>query len=378
MFNFQILKKSKVSQARLGLIKTAHGIVETPAMVAVATQAAVKTLTAAQVKKSGTQILIANTYHLHLRPGEKVIRSAGGLHKFMNWQAPLMTDSGGFQVFSLGFGKDLGVSKIIKGEVKQSIGRNEQPQSLKITDQGVIFRSHVDGQKIFLSPRESMRIQRDLGADIIFAFDECPPPHADKYYVRQSVERTHRWAKSCLKYRSLKQALYGIVQGGRFKDLRVQSARFIGALPFDGFGIGGELGGSISAMKKMLGWVTDELPDNKPRHMLGTGHPQDIPAIIAAGADTFDSVVPTHFGRHGTAFTSAGRLNISNAKFIKDKNPLDKKCGCEVCGSYSRSYISHLFRAREITGMQLLTMHNLHFFNKLVENIREKIKKGKF
>ncbi|MDP2932920.1 MAG: tRNA guanosine(34) transglycosylase Tgt [bacterium] len=378
MFEFEILKKSKKSRARVGLLKTAHGVVETPVMVAVATQAAIKTLTAEQVQKTKTQILISNTYHLHLRPGEKVIKSAGGLHKFMHWHAPLMTDSGGFQVFSLGFGKDLGVSKIIKGEIKQSIGRNEQPKSLVITDKGVVFRSHLDGKKIFLDPKESIRIQRDLGADIIFAFDECPPPHADRYYVRESVERTHRWAKLCLKYRDSKQALYGIVQGGRFKDLRIESARFIGSLPFDGFGIGGELGGSVSAMKKMLAWVTDELPSQKPRHMLGTGHVRDIPAIIAAGSDTFDSVVPTHFGRHGTAFTSRGRLNISNARFISDKNSLDKKCGCDVCANYSRSYISHLFRAREITGMQLLTMHNLYFFNKFVENIREKIKNGKF
>jgi tRNA-guanine family transglycosylase len=377
-FEFQVIKQSKKSRARLGVLKTPHGIVHTPALVPVATQAVIKTLTAEQVKNTGSQLLICNTYHLHLRPGEQIIKSAGGLHKFMNWPKPLMTDSGGFQVFSLGFGRDFNVSKIIKGRLTAQIKVGQQPKLLTITDEGVRFRSHIDGRELFLGPKEAMRIQNALGADIMFAFDECPPPHAEYAYVARSLERTHQWAKVCLKYRDKHRALYGIVQGGRFRDLRLQSARLIGSLPFDGFGIGGELGGSVSNMKKMLSWVTSELPPKKPRHMLGTGHPQDIPAIIAAGCDTFDSIVPTHFGRHGTAFTALGRLNLTNAKFLKDKKPLEPGCDCEACAGYSRSYIAHLFRAREILGMQLLSIHNLAYFNRLVAKIYEQILNDKF
>ncbi|MCL5435946.1 MAG: tRNA guanosine(34) transglycosylase Tgt [Patescibacteria group bacterium] len=378
MFKFTITKKSKKSRARLGLLKTSHGVIETPVMIPVATQASIKTLNSEQVKKTGSQLLICNTYHLRLRPGEKVIKSLGGLHQFMNWSKPLMTDSGGFQVFSLGFGRDFNVSKIIKGRVKSQIKAGQQPKLLKITKTGVWFRSHVDGRKIFLGPKESMEIQSALGADIIFAFDECPPPHANRAYVSDSVELTHKWAELCLKHHDKKQALYGIAQGGHFRDLRLKSARFIGSLPFDGFGIGGELGGSVLEMKKMLAWVTAELPEGKPRHMLGTGHPEDIPAIIASGCDTFDSIVPTHFGRHGTAFTSSGRLNLSNLIFLKDKKPLEPGCECEACTGYSRAYISHLFRSRELLGMQLLSIHNLTFFNRLVSDIRRKIEEGKF
>lgn len=378
MFEFQVLKKSKKSRARLGQLKTSHGVIETPALVPVATQASIKTLTSAQVVKTGSQLLICNTYHLHLRPGENAVKAAGGLHKFMNWQKPLMTDSGGFQVFSLGFGKDFNVSKIIKGRVKAKIKRGQQPKLLKISEKGVLFRSYLDGQQIFLGPKESMKIQSVLGADIIFAFDECPPPHADSGYVAASVALTHKWAKLCLKYHDKKQALFGIVQGGRFRDLRLASAKFIGQLPFDGFGIGGELGGSVAAMKKMLSWVNEELPESKPRHMLGTGHIADIPAIIASGCDTFDTIVPTHFGRHGTAFAKTGRMDLTRSVFLKDKKPLDNSCACEACAGYTRAYISHLLRAREILGMQLLSIHNLTYFNRLVADIREKIKNGKF
>lgn len=378
MFQFQILKTSKKSRARLGYLQTAHGVIETPAMVPVATQASIKTLSAEQVAKTGSRVLICNTYHLHLRPGEKIVKAAGGLHKFMNWQKPLITDSGGFQVFSFGFGRDFNVSKIIKGKLDTQVKRGQQPKLLKITGSGVRFRSHIDGKEIFLGPKESMKIQSALGADIVLAFDECPPPHGSRDYVAASVELTHKWARLCLKHRDKKQALYGIVQGGRFRDLRLKSAKFIGSLPFDGFAIGGELGGSVPEMRKMLAWVTADLPEKKPRHMLGTGHLQDIPAIIAAGCDTFDTIVPTHFGRHGTAFTSSGKMDMTRSRFLKDKKPLDKACDCEACAGYTRSYISHLFRSREILGMQLLSTHNLTYFHRLVANIRKQIQRGKF
>lgn len=378
---FRIVKKSKISRARLGFLKTSYGQVETPCLVPVATQAVIKTLTAEQVKETKSQILICNTYHLHLKPGEDIVKKAGGLHKFMNWPGSLMTDSGGFQVFSLGFGRDHGVGKILKGQPVQKdslIEAGKQPKYLKITDRGVYFQSFLDGQKLFLGPRESIKIQEDLGADIIFAFDECTSPLADYEYTKKSLKRTHRWAKICLESKRSKQALFGIVQGGKFKDLRLKSAKFIGSLPFDGFGIGGEFGNDKRIMDKMLNWVIRELPEQKPRHLLGIGYLEDIPKIINQGVDTFDCIVPTHYARRGIAFTSQGKLNMGERVFLKDKNALDKNCDCFVCQNYKMNYISHLFRAREITALSLLTFHNLYFFNTYIEGIRNKIKQGKF
>ena len=241
--NFKILKKSKTSGARLGFLETEHGVVETPCLVPVATQAVVKTLESKEVLETKSQILIANTFHLHLKPGEKVVEKSGKLHKFMNWKKPLMTDSGGFQVFSLGFGRDFGVTKFLgKGMSNQKIiGKFERPKSLKITQDGVFFKSFIDGSKLFLGPKESIKIQEKLGADIIFAFDECTPPLADYEYVKKSLERTDKWAKISLKSKKSKQAIFGIIQGSEFKDLRIESAKFIGSLDFDGFGIGGDL-----------------------------------------------------------------------------------------------------------------------------------------
>ena len=377
MLEFKILKKSKKSNARLGVLKTSHGVVETPALVTVATQAVVKTLTSEEVKQVKSQILITNTFHLHLKPGEKIVKSFGGLHKFMNWDRPLMTDSGGFQVFSLGFGSDHGVGKILKKKSNSSVLVGQQPKNIKITSDGVFFNSPVDGRKIFLGPKESMKIQQSLGADIIFTFDECTSPLADYEYTKKSLVKTHRWAKICLENKPAKQAIFGITQGGKFKDLRIESAKFISSLPFDGFGIGGEFGGDKNTMIKMIGWTIKELPDEKPRHLLGIGHLEDIPKIIKSGVDTFDCIVPTHYARHGYAFTSQGRLDMSKSGFLKDKNPLDKKCGCFVCQNYSRGYITHLLKAKEITPLKLLTFHNLYFFNSYIEKIREDIKKGK-
>lgn len=379
---FKILKKSKISKARMGLLKTPHGEVETPCLVPVATQAVVKTLTSEEAKETKTGILIANTFHLHLRPGEKIIKSAGGLHQFMNWREPLMTDSGGFQVFSLGFGKDFSTAKILKRSLAPfEVRKGQQPRLLKISRDGVIFTSPLDGRKIFLGPRGSIKIQEDLGADIIFAFDECTSPLADYEYTKNSLSRTHYWAEVCLKSKKSKQAIFGIVQGGRYKDLRIESARFIGGLPFDGFGIGGEFGDNKRIMAEMLKWVMRELPQEKPRHLLGIGYLEDVPKIIKAGIDTFDCIVPTHYARRGIAFTSEGKLDLNKSKFLNPpdggKNPLDKKCSCPVCQNYRRNYVSHLLRAKEITGFKLLTFHNLYFFNNFIEKIREKIKNGK-
>jgi len=374
---FDILKTSSKSRARLGLLKTAGGEVETPALVTVATQAAVKTLTSEQAAQAGSRLLICNTLHLHLKPGEKVIRQSGGLHKFMNWQGPLMTDSGGYQVFSLGFGMDHGVGKVLKGKIAARVRRDQQPRLLRINDDGVLFTSYVDGRKVFIGPKESIRIQEALGADIIFAFDECTSPVADRAYTADSLKRTHRWAQACLGAKRSKQALFGVVQGGRYEALRRQGARFIGGLPFDGFGIGGEFGGDKRLMAKMISWVIDELPADRPRHLLGIGHPEDIIPIIRAGVDTFDCTMPTHYARHGTAFTSAGRLDLNQSRYLQDKKPLDRKCSCSVCAEHTRSYICHLFRAKEVTALSLLTFHNLHFFNELVRRVRQDIRRGR-
>ena len=379
MINFKILKKSNKSRARLGLLETEHGVVETPCFVPVATQAVVKTLESKEVEETKSQMLISNTFHLHLKPGEKIVEKVGKIHKFMNWNRPLMTDSGGYQVFSLGFGMDFGLgSKILKenAEKGEAIRENTQPQQLKITEDGVIFRSPLNGDEIFIGPKESIRIQERIGADIIFAFDECTPPLADYEYVKKSLEKTHRWAKVCLKAKKSDQALYGIVQGSKFKDLRIESAKFIGSLDFDGFGIGGEFGADKKEMGKMIEWVVDELPEKKPRHLLGVGYLEDMELVIKSGVDTFDCTVPTHYARRGIAFTSEGKLNLKQTKFLNKNEPLDKGCVCNVCLNYKKDYICHLLKAGEITGMKLLTFHNLHYFNTFVEEIRNKIKRG--
>ncbi len=377
MLEFKVVYKSKKSNARIGILKTPHGEIETPSFVGVGTQAVVKTLTSDEVKLSGTQILIANTFHLHLKPGEAYLKKAGGIHTFMNWDRPLMTDSGGFQVFSLGFGRDHGVGKILKQKSDLMIKAGKKPKNVKITEDGVFFRSPVDGRRLFIGPKESIKIQEAIGADIIFAFDECTSPVADYEYTKRSLEKTHRWAKICLDSKKTDQALYGIVQGGKFEDLRVESAQFIGSLPFDGFGIGGEFGDGKKTMSEMLGFTLQYLPQEKPIHLLGIGHLEDIPQIMKAGIDTFDCIVPTHYARHGIAFTSTGRLDLRKSQFLTDKKPLDEKCECPTCQSYKRNYIAHLLRAKEITGLRLMTMHNLFFFNSYVENLREEIKKGK-
>lgn len=377
MIDFKLIYKSKKSNARIGILKTPHGEIETPSFVGVATQATVKTLTSEEVKQTGSQILISNTFHLHLKPGEEYLKKAGGIHEFMNWNRPLMTDSGGFQVFSLGFGRDHGVGKILKEKKDITIKAGKKPKNVKITEDGVFFRSPKDGLKLFIGPKESIKIQESIGADIIFAFDECTSPVADYYYTKKSLEKTHRWAQVCLDSKKSSQALYGIVQGGKFQDLRVESAQFIGSLPFDGFGIGGEFGDEKHTMTDMLSFTLPHLPEEKPRHLLGIGHLEDIPEIMKSGVDTFDCIVPTHYARHGIAFTSKGRLDMRKSAFLNDNKPLDEACECSTCLQYRRNYITHLFRAGEITALRLLTMHNLYYFNSYVEQLRNDIKEGK-
>ena len=380
MIDFKILKKSKKSRARLGVLRTPHGEVETPALVGVATQATVKALTCEEVKIAKSQILISNTYHLHIRPGEEVVEKAGKLHKFMNWGGALMTDSGGFQVFSLGFGKDYGVGKTFREEwdkAKTEITKGQQPQNMKITKDGVWFRSYLDGRELFLGSKESIRIQERLGADIIFAFDECTPTLSNHEYAKDSMLKTHDWAAKCVKAKKSDQALYGIVQGSKFKDLREESAKFISSLDVAGFGIGGDLGESKKGTKQVLDWVIPNLDERKPRHLLGIGKLDDMKIIIQGGADTFDCTVPTHYARRGVAFTSLGRLDIDKTRYLKDQKPLDKNCKCPVCQTYSRSYLCHLFRARELTAFKFLTLHNLFYFNTVVENLRKDIKNNK-
>ena len=376
--NFKILKKSKISGARLGLIETEHGVVETPCLVPVATQAVIKTLDSKEVEATKSQILISNTFWLHLRPGEKVVEKAGKLHKFMNWKKPLMTDSSGFQVFSLGFGKDFGLTKFLgkDTENKKTINELHQPKSVKITRDGVFFRSPINGEELFIGPKESIKIQEKLGADIIFAFDECTPPLADYNYVKKSIDRTHEWAKICLKTKKSEQAIFGIVQGSEFRDLRLESAKFINSLDFDGFGIGGDLWRDKGGTNRVLNWVVPELNEKKPRHMLGVGYLENIEDLIKSGIDLFDCTVPTHYARRGIAFTSEGKLNLKQTKFLKKNEPVDKNCVCPVCLNYKKDYICHLMKAGEITGMKLLTQHNLWYFNTFVEEVRNKITNG--
>ncbi len=392
MIDFKILKKSKRSAARLGVLSTPHGEVMTPALVGVATLATIKALRSDEVFATGTQLLIANTYHLHLQPGEKVVKAAGGLNTFMNWPRPTMTDSGGFQVFSLGFGRDLGIGKnTIKGfsgKLENAIEKGHQPNHVKLTEDGVEFRSPLTGDTMFLGPEESMAIQEKLGADIMFAFDECPPPGITREYMKHSLARTNRWAKRSLAAHRTDQALYGIVQGAAFGELRKESARLIAKMDFPGYGIGGDLGEAKALTAKILQWTIPLLDQKKPRHLLGMGHIEDIEIIVRGGVDTFDCTVPTHYARRGIAFVSKaaganapggthdGRIDFTKASLLNDKGPIDPSCECLVCKNYRRTYLAHLVRANEIAGGALLTFHNLFFFNAYIDRIRQKIARG--
>lgn len=378
---FKILKKSKKSKARLGLIKTPHGQIKTPAFLPVATQATIKSLTPADLKEIGFPALLCNTYHLYLRPGHKIIQKLGGLHQFMNWPGPIITDSGGFQVFSLGFGLEHGVGKIagIFPENFKKLKKPVKQKLAKIDQQGVEFSSHLDGSKHRLTPQKSIQIQEALGADIILAFDECTSPLATKQYTQRAIERTHRWAEICLQTKERKdQFLFGIIQGGQWPDLRIKSAQFISQLPFDGLAIGGSLGKTKKDMFKILDWVIPEIPEQKPCHLLGIGQPEDLLKAIKKGVDLFDCVYPTRLARHGTFLTGSGELNILNSSFQRDKKPIMKNCACYTCRNFSRAYLHHLFKTKEMLGPCLATFHNLWFIYQFMKKIRKDIKDDKF
>lgn len=393
---FQVLKKDSKSHARLGLLTTPHGQIETPNFIPVGTQATVKALTPRDLKEIGVQIIFANTYHLWLRPGEKTVKNLGGLHKFMGWNGPIITDSGGFQVFSLGLGLEQGVGKIANifpeeetlNQKSQISSNNDQknpkfqvpnPKSKKslviIDDEGVTFQSHLDGSTLRLTPEKSIQIQEDLGADIILAFDECTSPLNDYEYTKLAMERTHRWAKICLDTKTRNdQALWGIVQGGAFEDLRKESSQFIASLPFDGFAIGGSLGKSKEDMHKVLDWTVPFLPNNKPRHLLGIGELNDITEGVKRGVDLFDCVIPTRLARNQTALSSHGSLHLINAEFKENPQAIDKNCSCYTCQNFSLAYLNHLYRANEILAIELTAIHNVKFMMDFMQNIRESIR----
>jgi queuine tRNA-ribosyltransferase len=388
--SFRVIRQATGSLARAGVLSLPHGAVETPAFVPVATQATVKGLSPAELEALGVQIVLANTYHLYLRPGAEVVAQLGGLHRFMAWPRPLMTDSGGFQVFSLGFGLEHGVGKIAKifpaeappgervGEGRPR-GASGQGRLVQIDDDGVTFTSHLDGSTHRLTPERSIAIQELLGADIILAFDECTSPLAGYDYTRQALARTHCWAERCLAARRpTPQALFGIVQGGEYRDLREESARFIAALPFDGVAIGGSLGQSKADMHRVLEWTIPLLPEAWPRHLLGIGEPEDLFACIARGIDMFDCVAPTRLGRHGILYVPTGRLHIENAVYREDPSPVQADCMCYTCRHFSRAYLRHLFVANEMLGPRLATLHNLHFLTRLVREIRQSILEDRF
>lgn len=379
-FTFKILKTSPKNKARTGLISTPHGSIETPNFVPVGTQATVKALTPEDLKNLGVQLIFANTYHLWLRPSEKIVKKLGGLHKFMSWDRPIITDSGGFQVFSLGFGIEQGVGKIASIFPEESqISKLKSGKSLvEIDDDGVIFQSHLDGTTLRLTPEKSIKIQEALGADIILAFDECTSPLNDYEYTKKAMERTHVWARICLKTHKRKdQSLWGIVQGGAFEDLRKTSAQNIGSLPFDGFAIGGSLGRSKKDLYRVLDWTLPFLPWDKPRHLLGIGSLPDIFEGVKRGIDLFDCVTPTRLARNETLITKEGELHILNSKFKNDPLPLEKDCSCYTCSNFSRAYLNHLFHAKEILGIELATIHNVSFMMELMRKIRAAIKANK-
>ncbi|MBD3917786.1 tRNA guanosine(34) transglycosylase Tgt [Paenibacillus sp. PR3] len=348
---YELIKVCKQSGARLGRVHTPHGVIETPTFMPVGTQATVKTMSPEELKSMDAQIILSNTYHLFIRPGHEIVRQAGGLHKFMNWDRPILTDSGGFQVFSLA-------------------------NMRKITEEGVTFRSHLNGDKLFISPEVAMEIQNALGPDIMMAFDECPPYPADYEYVKNSLERTTRWAERCLKAhaRPQDQALFAIIQGGMYADLRKQSAEQLTAMDFPGYAIGGlSVGESKPLMYEMLDVTVPLMPANKPRYLMGVGSPDALLEGSIRGIDMFDCVLPTRIARNGTTMTSEGRLVIRNAKFADDFGPLDPNCDCYTCRNYSRAYIRHLIKADETFGIRLTTYHNLHFLIQLMKDVRQAI-----
>ncbi len=389
-FKFEIIKKLDGTLARAGEIHTPHGVIQTPCFVTVGTKATVKSLTPEMVESLGAQVTLANTYHLYLQPGDEIVASHGGFANMMHWHGPTMTDSGGFQVFSLGtaFGNKVGklasTQQIIHEQTNTETGekKNKTSDLVTIDEDGVTFKSVFDGSKHRFTPERSMEIQWNLGADMIFAFDECTSPLAPYEYQIEAMNRTHRWALRCLdRHNELdtdkKQALFAVVQGGRFADLRKQSAEILANMQnsngdmYDGFGIGGsfekeDLGSAVK-------WVNEILPENKPRHLLGIGEPVDLFLGVENGCDTFDCVSPTRIARHGQFHTQSGKRNINNAVFKTMVEPLEQDCQCYTCKHYTCSYIHHLIKSKEMLGATLLSIHNLYFINHLVADIRQSL-----
>ena len=353
--NYELLKECSRTSARLGKLHTPHGTFDTPMFMPVGTQATVKTLSPEELYDMHSQVILSNTYHLFLRPGPELVRKAGGLHKFMNYKKGILTDSGGFQVFSLGAMR-------------------------KITEEGVTFRSHIDGAKKFLSPEVSVQVQEALGSDIAMAFDECIPYPSDFEYTKTSTQRTSRWAERCLKSHSREdQSLFGIVQGGMYPELRRMSVEQLGELDFAGYGIGGlSVGEPKSLMYDILGRTTELMAKDKARYLMGVGTPDCIVEAVNLGVDMFDCVFPTRVARNGTAMTATGRLVVRNAVYAEDFSPLDEHCSCYTCRNFSRAYIRHLFKAEEILALRLLSIHNLHFLLDFTRQIREAIAQDRF
>jgi queuine tRNA-ribosyltransferase len=379
---FKIVKKMEGRLGRAGLLETPHGVIETPAFVPVGTKGTMKALTPEQMKELGAQVILSNTYHLYLQPGHELIEKAGGLAKMMNWDGPTMTDSGGFQVFSLGAAYGKNITKFVKGdeELLLTDARRDKGEQIiekaKIDAEGVMFRSIIDGSAHYFTPEKSIEIQHAIGADIIFAFDECTSPTEPYNYQAEALDRTHRWAKQSLKYHqskenSKRQALFGIVQGGRFEDLRKESAEIIGKMEFDGFGIGGSF--AKEDMTKAVEVVNQILPEEKPRHLLGIGEPEDLFMAVESGCDLFDCVAPTRIGRTGTVYTANGRINLNNAAYREDLTPIEDDCGCYSCKNFTKAYIAHLFRAGEMLSCTLASIHNEYFIIHLVKKMRQAI-----
>ncbi len=384
---FEVLAQD--GRARYGRLTTPHGVIETPAFVPVATRAVVKGVSVEDLERIGTQTLIANAFHLYLMPGENLIERAGGLHKFMGWRKPLITDSGGFQIFSLGAAKEHRVGKVASifpdrqergGHLKPKAGR----QFVRVDEEGVDFTSYLDGSKHLFTPESVIRLEKKLSADIILVLDECTSPLHDYEYTKASTERTHRWAlRSLEEYQRSDmrdQAIFGIIQGGAYKDLREMSAGFIGGKGFHGFAIGGSLGKSKHEMHLVLEWIMPLLPPNRPRHLLGIGTVEDIFEVVGRGIDLFDCVAPTLMAQTGTALIKGEEspVHLLNAKYREDKRPLEEDCLCPTCGNYSRAYLRHLFAAKESGAERLIAVHNLFFMESMMARIRTAIMEGKF
>ncbi|MEN9921720.1 MAG: hypothetical protein RLZZ517_698 [Candidatus Parcubacteria bacterium] len=386
---FNIIKEHTNGKARVGELHTEHGVIQTPAFIPVGTKATVKSLTPEQIESIGAQAVLANTYHLYLEPGDEIIHKAGGIQKFMNWHGPSITDSGGFQVFSLGAAFGHSISKITKGnedeimlpyeqEVVEGKKRSNAGKA-RIDENGVMFRSHIDGYAHYFTPEKSIEIQHNIGADIIFAFDECTSPMEGEHYQKRSLDRTHRWAKRCLEFHKSKdnasrQALYAVIQGGRFEKLRKESAEFLANLKtdeggeFDGFGIGGSF--EKKDMSSAVVWSNEYLPKDKPRHLLGIGEVEDLFMGVENGCDTFDCVAATRIARNGQVYTHTGKINLMNEKYKEDFTPLDTECDCYTCKNFTKAYLSHLFRGKEMLAGTLATIHNLRFIVRLVDDMR--------